>query len=195
MKLVWCVLVLCILSTSYGTALPEEDDLESINDIDESELGETYHKRAALLDEDDLESINDIDEKELGETDQKRTALTDEDDLDEINDIDERDLEENDHKIEKRWGKVRLTKIVLKKLAKELRRNGSVARRAVKRLESWTGGRLSANKITNVIEGVADRLNRYETATCNFFAGVAARLRIPRWIGYKICQLAIYLLL
>lgn len=92
-------------------------------------------------------------------------------------------------------GKVRLTKLVLKKLAKDLRRNGSLARRAVRRLESLTGGRVSANKITAVIEGVAARLDRYETATCNFFANVASRFGISRWIGYKICQLAIYLLL
>lgn len=94
-----------------------------------------------------------------------------------------------------RWGKVRLTKLVLKNLARDLRRNGSLARRAARRLESWTGGRLSANRITAVIEGVAARLDRYETATCNFFASVASRFGISRWIGYKICQLAIYLLL
>ncbi|XP_063415064.1 uncharacterized protein LOC134696996 [Mytilus trossulus] len=168
MKLVWCFLVLCIASTSYGSALPEEDELEYINDIDESELEET---------------------------DRKRTTVSDEDDLDEINDIDERDVEENDHRVEKRWGKVRLTKLVLKKLARDLRRNGSLARRAARRLESWTGGRLSANRITAVIEGVAARLDRYETATCNFFASVASRFGISRWIGYKICRLAIYLLL
>ncbi|CAG2246448.1 unnamed protein product [Mytilus edulis] len=142
-KLVWC-----ILSTSNGSALPEKDELESIDDIDESELEET---------------------------DRKRAAVSDEDDLDEINDIDERDVEENDHRVEKRWGKVRLTKLVLKKLARDLRRNGSLARRAARRLESWTGGRLSANRITAVIEGVAARLDRYETATCNFFASVASR--------------------
>lgn len=70
-----CFLVLCILSTSNGSALPEEDELESIDDIDESELEET---------------------------DRKRAAVSDEDDLDEINDIDERDVEENDHRVEKR---------------------------------------------------------------------------------------------
>ncbi|XP_071126814.1 uncharacterized protein [Mytilus edulis] len=140
MKLVWCCLVLCILYASSGTALPEEDDLESIDEVDES------------------------------------------------------DLEENDHKIEKR-GKLRLSKYALKKLAKELRRNGSLARRAVRRLEYWSGGRLSANKIIDVIEGVADRLNRYQTATCDYFSDVGVTLGIPRWIGYQICNVAIDLLL
>lgn len=92
-------------------------------------------------------------------------------------------------------GKLRLSKNALKKLAKELRKSGSLANRAVHRLEDWSGGRISAHEIIEVIEGVADRLNRYQTATCGTFADVGVTLGINRSIAYQICNVAIDLLL
>lgn len=93
-----------------------------------------------------------------------------------------------------RAGGGKLTKLALRKFAEKLRDNHSFARAAVDTLESYTKGRISAVKIIEVVDEVADRLNSVQAAACDYFSDAGVSVGLDRSTSWFICQVVYDLL-